>query len=88
MLVDDFVSNGYLKLLEEEQIPIPCKYDTFIQRAKDLLGLEFISYNGRHNYDWNCDTLLNDFYHGIQTAKLNFIIPKLTPIIVLQLSWL
>ena len=72
MLVDDFVSNGYLKLLEEEQIPIPCKYDTFIQRAKDLLGLEFISYNGRHNYDWNCDTLLNDFYHGITNCEIEF----------------
>ncbi len=72
MLLDDFVSNGYLKLLEQEQIKVPCKYDTFIQRAKEVLGLEFISYNGRHNFPWNSETLLNDFYSGISNCEIEF----------------
>ncbi len=70
MLLDNFICDGYLKLLEFQQIQAPCKYDEFMQQAIDILGLKVLSYNGRHDVAYNCDTLLQDFYRGINNCEL------------------
>lgn len=72
-LLDRFTCNSSLKLLEVQQPQeLPCSYDAFIKRATELLGLEFISYNGKYDYTWDSETLLNDFYHGTSNCEVEF----------------
>lgn len=72
MLVDDFTYKSFLEHWGMKHSKVPCHYDAFMQHAKKILGLEFISYNGKHDVDWNCETLLNDFYHGITNCEIEF----------------
>lgn len=72
ILLEDFVNNSKQNLLGITNVHLPCKYDTFIQQSKEAMGLEFVSYNGKYNYDWNCETLLNDFYAGISNCEIEF----------------
>lgn len=69
MVLDNFICDG-CRLPEFEQFKTPCKYDAFKQQAVDVWGLKILSYNGRSNASFDCDTLLQDFYRGINNCEI------------------
>ena len=72
MLLDNFTCRSDLKPLQAESLQVPCSYDEFISNAIDLLGLEFISSNGKSGMNWTCKNLLRDFYFGISNCEAEF----------------
>ena len=72
MLLDQFTCSSDLKPLQAASRDIPCNYDEFISNAIDLLGLEFISSNGKSGMNWTCRNLLKDFYFGISNCEAEF----------------